>query len=399
MVTIRTCTRSLRAHPHHADDPQGFRIHAAAIGIRDPTPDFCIIASDVPARVAAVFTRSRFAGPSVHLSRAAAADGIARALTVVSKNANVATGERGTRDAEEVQARVARMLAIDTEEVLIASTGVIGRPYPMDTIRAHLEQLTWPPLSCAGFDDAARAIMTTDTRAKIVRTRIGNASLVGIAKGVGMIEPNMATLLAFFFTDAQLGDQAAVGFRHVMDRTFNCLSIDTDTSTSDTAALMWNGLAGPCPQPEFDSALHGVALALVKLIARDGEGASKLLQVTVSGARDYLQAKRAAKAIVNSPLVKTAVYGADPNWGRVVMALGKCEDDTDIDPARVTVWLGPVELYPAPATAAALEAASAHLASPEVLIRADLGVGGAEATVYGCDLTEGYIGINAHYST
>jgi glutamate N-acetyltransferase/amino-acid N-acetyltransferase len=188
-------------------------------------------------------------------------------------------------------------------------------------------------------------------------------------------------------------------FRRVVDRTFNALSIDTDTSTSDTAAIFANGQAGPVDESEFEQVLYQAAVTLVRAIASDGEGASKLIEVRVLGARDDAQAKRVAKAIVNSPLVKTAVHGADPNWGRVAMAVGKCEDELDIDPTRVVIRFGDVETYPAASTDEVLAAASEHLRGAEVVISVELGIADGAFTVYGCDLTDGYIRINADYTT
>jgi glutamate N-acetyltransferase/amino-acid N-acetyltransferase len=378
--------------------PRGFRAFTGNLGIKDDTPDFTAVVSEVPAAVAAVFTRSRFAGPSVTLSRASAADGCGRGVVVISKNANVATGPTGTADALEVRGAVAARTGLEADDLLIASTGVIGRQYPMDRIRPGLATLEWP-FPDADFDAVARAIMTTDTHAKVVRVPCGNAVIVGVAKGVGMIEPNMATLLTFFFTDAQLppGGLDAI-FRRVVDRTFNALSIDTDTSTSDTAAVFANGLAGPVDPEAFEACLYEAALTLVKQIARDGEGATTLIEVRVTGARDADQAKRVGKSVVNSPLVKTAVHGADPNWGRVAMAVGKAEDDTDIDPDKVRICFGDVEVYPA-AAPDALERAEEHLRGDDVLLGVDLGIGTGEFTVYGCDLTDGYIRINADYTT
>ncbi|WP_330306351.1 MULTISPECIES: bifunctional glutamate N-acetyltransferase/amino-acid acetyltransferase ArgJ [unclassified Streptomyces] len=385
--------------------PRGFVVHTAPIGLADDgRDDFTVLASTVPAQVSAVFTRSRFAGPSVLLSRDAIADGRARGVVVLARNANVATGREGEANAREVRESVARTLGVPEGELLIASTGVIGRQYPMPQIREHLKSLSWP-FPEGGFDRAARAIMTTDTRPKEVRLRCGDATLVGIAKGVGMIEPDMATLLTFFATDARLdpAEQDRI-FRRVMDRTFNAVSIDTDTSTSDTAVLFANGLAGDVDPVAFESVLYEAALALVKDIASDGEGASKLIEVQVTGARDAAQAKRVGKTVVNSPLVKTAVHGSDPNWGRVSMAIGKCSDDTDIDQDAVTIRFGAVEVYPPRADAArdedALRAAVAeHLQGDEVIIGIDLGIADGAFTVYGCDLTEGYVRLNSEYTT
>ncbi|MEU7056908.1 bifunctional glutamate N-acetyltransferase/amino-acid acetyltransferase ArgJ [Streptomyces sp. NPDC046197] len=385
--------------------PQGFVVHTAPVGLADDgRDDFTVLASTVPATVSAVFTRSRFMGPSVLLSRDAAADGRARGVVVLARNANVATGKEGESNAREVRASVARTLGVAEDELLIASTGVIGRQYPMPQIREHLGTLSWP-FPEGGFDRAARAIMTTDTRPKEVRVQVGRATLVGIAKGVGMLEPDMATLLTFFATDARLdpAEQDRI-FRRVMDRTFNAVSIDTDTSTSDTAALFANGLAGDVDAAEFERALHDAALALVKDIASDGEGASKLIEVQVTGARDDAQAKRVGKTVVNSPLVKTAVHGCDPNWGRVAMAIGKCSQDTDIDQDKVAIRFGDLGVYPsrsgdAQDEDALREAVAEHLRGDEVVIGIDLGIADGAFTVYGCDLTEGYVRLNSEYTT
>ncbi|MFJ8750518.1 bifunctional glutamate N-acetyltransferase/amino-acid acetyltransferase ArgJ [Streptomyces sp. NPDC102441] len=379
--------------------PQGFRSVTANMGLKDLEDDFAAVVSEVPARSAAVFTRSRFAGPSVALSREDAPAQRARGMVVLSRNANVATGRAGAEHAAEVRRRVASIAGVAPGELVIGSTGVIGRPYPMESIRAGLAALAWPfpELDAAA---AARAIMTTDTRPKHITVRCGDAVLTGIAKGVGMIEPNMATLLTFFFTDADIpaGELDAL-FRRVMDRTFNALSIDTDTSTSDTAAVFANGLAGPVDLGAFEQALYDCALHLVRDIASDGEGASKLIEVRVTGARDDVQAKRVGKAVVNSPLVKTAVHGADPNWGRVAMAVGKLEDETDIEPPRVRIRFGDLVMHPEEPGDALLAEAARHLAGDEVVIRVDLGIADGAFTVYGCDLTEGYVKINADYTT
>ena len=379
--------------------PRGFGGLTLTLGVKDDSDDFTTIVSEVPASVAAVFTRSRFAGPSVLLSRDTAAKGTARGVVVISRNANVATGAEGLANAREVRELVAGPGNLHPEQLLIASTGVIGRPYPMDRIRAGLATLPWP-MPAADFAASATAIMTTDTVAKQVTLPCGDAKITGIAKGVGMIEPNMATLLTFFFTDAKVSPpELDAIFRRVVDRTFNAVSIDTDTSTSDTAAILANGVAGPVDLSEFETTLHQVALRLTKAVAADGEGAQKLIEVQVLGARDDRQAKRVAKAIVNSPLVKTAVHGADPNWGRVAMAIGKCEDELDIDPTKVVIRFGDVETYPAPCTEAVLAAATEQMRGSEVIITAELGIADGAFTVYGCDLTDGYIRINADYTT
>jgi glutamate N-acetyltransferase/amino-acid N-acetyltransferase len=228
----------------------------------------------------------------------------------------------------------------------------------------------------------------------------GPARVVGVAKGVGMIEPDMATMLAFVFTDAAV-DVAVLDamWRRAIDRTFNCLSVDSDTSTSDTAVVLANGAAGAVPEAVLGVALHEVCLDLTLQLARDGEGATKLLTVTVRLARDWEQARRVAKSIVNSPLVKTAVHGADPNWGRVAMAIGKCQEEKDIDADRVVIRFGDVEAYPARPGAGGLAQLAAVMAADHVEIDVELHTGPAEATVYGCDLSAGYVRINADYTT
>ena len=384
--------------------PCGFSAHVANVGIKDDSDDFVVVAADRPCAASAVFTRSRFAGPSVEVSRRHAADGTLRAVVVVSKNANVATGAEGLAHAEELAAGVAVSLGCDPADVLVASTGVIGRPYPMDRIRAHLSGLHGP---FEGTDAVAAAtgMMTTDTHPKsaastLATTDGGTASVVGIAKGVGMIEPDMATMLAFVFTDAAVAaDRLDAVFRRVVDRTFNSLSVDTDTSTSDTAAVLADGAAGPVDEHDLEAALLAVCLDLTRQLARDGEGAETLLVVDVEGGRDDGQARRVAKAVVNSPLVKTAVHGADPNWGRVAMAVGKCSDDVDIDQERVRIRFGDREVYPTPVDEAGLAELEDYLAGDEVHIGVDLGIGSGAWTVYGCDLTDGYVRINADYTT
>ena len=380
--------------------PQGFRVHTGHAGLlEDGRDDLTILVSDGPATSAAVFTRSRFAGPSIELSRAAGQGGRARGVVILSRNANVATGATGMADAVEVRDRVAAIVGIAVDQLLIASTGVIGRHYPMPAVRQHLDTVTWPPAS-ADFAAAARAIMTTDTRMKLHTSRVGDARIVGIAKGVGMIEPDMATMLAFVCTDAAIDpEQLDQVFRRVVDRTFNSVSIDTDTSTSDTAAIFANGLAGPVDAMAFEEALTSVCLGLVRDIASDGEGAGRLIVVEVSGARDDVQAKRVGKSIVNSPLVKTMVHGADPNWGRVTMAIGKCQDDLDIVPDLVRIAFGGIEVFPDEPDARALTAVVSHLRSDEVRIGVELGIADGTWTVYGCDLTEGYVRLNSSYTT
>ena len=379
--------------------PQGFHSHVTNIGIKDSTDDFTLVRTEGPCAAAGVFTQSRFAGQSVIVSRRHVANHRAHAVVVISKNANVANGRAGMNDAMEVVEGVANALGCAAEDVLIASTGVIGRRYPMDRVRAGLMNLPNNPHDVDALA-VARGIMTTDTVPKVAEASVGAVRVVGVAKGVGMIEPNMATLITLIFTDALIdGDELDQMFRRVIDKTFNCVSIDTDTSTSDTAIVMASGAAGKVDHAALESAMHEVALSLTKQVARDGEGAEKLIEVCVDSARDERQAKVIAKSIVNSPLVKTAIHGADPNWGRVAMAIGKCHEFTDVSEDQVIIRFGSQEVFPTPLGEADLRTLADYMKGTDVRIHVSLGTGSASATVWGCDLTDGYVRINADYTT
>ncbi|MYA26275.1 MAG: bifunctional glutamate N-acetyltransferase/amino-acid acetyltransferase ArgJ [Acidimicrobiales bacterium] len=389
------------------DLPAGFACHVGNIGIKDGTDDVMVLAADRVAAAAGVFTKSLFSGASVRRSQANIADGRVQAVVVISKNSNVATGAQGERDAANLANRVAELVGCEPGQVLVGSTGLIGVPYPEGKIDTYFDRLIAGPGPALDSNDAvaaATAIMTTDTHPKTASASAGAATVVGIAKGSGMIEPDMATMISVITTDAEIApDRLDAMLRRVCDVTFNALSVDTDTSTSDMVVMLANGAAGPVDEAELETALGAVSLDLTRQLAFDGEGAETLIVVTANGARDDAQAKRVAKVIVNSPLVKTAVHGRDPNWGRVAMAIGKCSDETDIDPDRVRIRFGDQEVYPTPATAEALAELEAYLASDEVLISVDLGVrsdGTAGSfTVYGCDLTDQYVRINADYTT
>lgn len=381
------------------DLPQGFTVHVANMGVKDDTNDLMVLHCDTAATTAAVFTQSRFAGPSIHVSRQHLdASPTARAVAIISKNANVATGETGDANAKEITELIATAIGADSTDIVIGSTGVIGVQYPMDNIRSHLTQLQLPFMERSA-EPAAAAIMTTDTHPKIAAATAESATVVGIAKGVGMIEPDMATMIAVIATDAEISpNNLNQIFRRVVNHTFNALSVDTDTSTSDMAVVLASGQAGPVDETQLEAALSEVCLNLTRQLAADGEGAETLVVVNVTSARDEQQARQVAKAIVNSPLVKTAIHGRDPNWGRVAMAIGKI-NDADIDQNNVTIKFGNQEVYPNPATPAALNELETYLASDEVHITADLDIADGSFTAYGCDLTAGYVRINADYTT
>ena len=262
--------------------PRGFAGITASLGLKEDDDDFMAVVSKVPTRSAAILTRSRFAGPSVVLSRASASGRCSRGIVVLSGNANVATGPVGAEHATEVRTRVAKLAGVRAADLMISSTGIIGRPYPMDLIRRGLDNMP-RPFPRPDFEAAAAAMMTTEMRRKSIRLRCGDAAVVGIAKGGGRVEHDRATLLAFFFTDADLPlDELDPIFGRVMSETFNALHFETDTATSDTAALFANGLAGPVRPADFELVLYDAALHLARQIASENEGATKRVEMEVA---------------------------------------------------------------------------------------------------------------------
>lgn len=380
--------------------PRGFRTCAKNIGIKDTNLDFTVIASDVPASAAALFTQNLFCGAAIVVGREQVANGQLQAFVINSKNANVATGEQGLANIREIVRLVADELALAPEDVLPSSTGIIGQQLPMEKIRQGICGIG-QEMQHGYLERAAVAILTTDTHPKIRSCRIGDAVLVGMVKGSGMIEPNMATMLSYFMTDANVAsDVLQQSLKEAVDVSFNMVSIDTDTSTSDTVAIMANGLAGDVDLDEFRRALQNMAVDLAKDLARDGEGATKLIEVTVDEAASHTQAKRIAKSIINSPLVKTAVFGADPNWGRIAMAIGKCDEQRAIVPEKVSIAFGDLLVYRGQALGENnLARLQAYLYNDEIVIHVSLGLGDAKATVWGCDLTPDYVRINGMYTT
>jgi len=384
----------------------GFSWFGKNIGIKDNTLDFGGVLASVPCQAAGVFTRNTMPGAPVLVGKEHLRNGLLQAVIVNSKNANVITRQRGVEDSLTICRLVAEQCGIATDMVLPSSTGVIGRRLPMDIIVEGCRTLKQDfGQTEHHIESFARSIMTTDTRLKLVSAKVGEATVVGIAKGAGMIEPNMATMLCYFMTDAEISSsllQPLLG--RVVNKSFNRISVDTDTSTSDTVVILANGLAGPVDPVAFEAVLSDMAIYLAKEIARDGEGATKLIELVVSGAQTAEQALLTAKSIINSPLVKTAIYGADPNWGRFVMAIGKVFQYS-VDLAELKIFFGAgenrlmIDTGVLDRDVVPLEQISEELRKNEIHIEVVLGKGPCAERVWGCDLTEGYVAENAHYTT
>ncbi len=388
----------------------GVRFAAAAAGIRYRDRTDLVLAAFAPGTtVAGVFTRNLCPGAPVDWCRASLAGGVARGLVVNAGNANVFTGRAGRDACAATADAAAALLGCAPAEVFLSSTGVIGEVLPFERITAALPAML-PELSEANWEAAARGIMTTDTFPKgaVARTRIGETEVViqGIAKGSGMIAPDMATMLCFVATDAALPSAVMQTLlKRSVDRSFNRTTVDSDTSTSDTVLLFATGQAGNAA-PEgaedpalsaFASALDGLMLDLALQVIRDGEGAQKLVRIAVSGAASDESAQRVAMAVANSPLVKTAIAGEDANWGRIVMAVGKSGEPADRDTLSIAVggtWMARAgTIVPGYDEAPVV----AHMRGQEIGIEIDLGIGQGRGHAWTCDLTHGYIDINGSY--
>jgi glutamate N-acetyltransferase / amino-acid N-acetyltransferase len=391
--------------------PLGFRAAAVAAGLKK-TPDaldLALIFSDSPATTAAgLFTTNRVAAAPVLLSRQnlMASHGLCRAIIVNSGNANACTGKEGLHAAEETARVTAQLLGIEPTQVLVASTGVIGIPLKLDLILQQLPHLK-EKLSQENAKSVVHAIMTTDTVPKTCVARSETKGKIvhigGVAKGSGMIHPRMATMLSFITTDASMGERMLHNLlRAAAEDSFNCLTVDGDTSTNDTVVALASGLSEMVVIPGNDSrawfaeGLTLVCQTLARMIARDGEGASKLVTVEVVGARTPLDADRVARAIANSPLVKTALAGADPNWGRIICAAGY--SGAKFDPGKIDVSVNSMALCRKGVDAGFDEAAAHHeLEQKELVLHVDLHAGKAAARVWTCDFTRAYIDINSSY--
>ena len=390
--------------------PAGFRAGAAYAGLKthgEDRLDLGILFSEAPCAAAGLFTRNKVCSATVPLSRSRVEGGPVQAVIVNSGCANACVGPQGMLDAKEMASLAAKKLGLAEERVLVASTGIIGVELPMTLLRRSVPMVEMATQNGHSF---ARAIVTTDSHPKeiAVRFKAGGADCtIGAAvKGVGMIHPNLATMLCFITSDAAV-DQAFLkeALRATVDGTFNMLTVDGDTSTNDMAILLANGKAGNAPirtnTPDaavFSQALTHVCTTLARMIAKDGEGATKLMEVVVTGAQTLDDARNAARAVVRSPLVKSAVHGGDPNWGRIVCAIGYSGANILEEKLRLTIN-GIVMLDNGTPVPFLKEAASSAMREPEVHIEASLGMGEASATAWGCDLTEEYVRFNSAYST
>ena len=389
----------------------GILASGVAAGIKTSgKKDLALVYSSSPARAAALFTSNQVKGAPVLVSQEHVRDGRAQAILASSGCSNVCTGEQGIKDAREMTRIAGELLDVPPRQVLIAATGVIGQPLPMDKIRAGLPKLV-KALSPQGGRSAAEAILTTDTRAKeaALRLEVGGrpVTIGGIAKGVGMIEPHLATMFCFLATDAMVaGDALAAVLHRAVDGSFNRVTVDGDQSTSDTVAVLANGLAenaqlerGGKALRQFSRGLEAVAARLARMLVADGEGATKVVEVVVRGARSRKEALLAARSVANSPLVKTAINGADPNWGRIMMALGKSAARVAAD--RVAISIGDEALVERGMLrpGARLDRIHEAMAGTEYTIAIDLGLGSGEDRMWTSDLTEEYVRINAKYTT
>lgn len=390
--------------------PRGYRAGAVYAGLKTPGPDkrdVGAILSDASCSVAGVFTSNKVAAAPVIVSRDRARRGTARGVVFNAGNANAATGQDGLDRARQMTEIAGERFGLDPQQLLVASTGVIGVPLPLDKFRQGVAALE---LSSDGGHVAARCIMTTDTRPKEAAVRVsgdGFSFILGaIAKGAGMIHPNMATMLCFVTTDASVEPAVLDAMlRKSADVSFNMISIDGDTSTNDTVLCLANGESGAPPlragtpaAGAFQAALDQLCVRMAKAIAADGEGATKLIEVTVEGAQSDVDARRAARAIVSSNLLKCAVHGADPNWGRIACAAGYSGADLDEGKLDITIAGFPV-LKQGKVLEFDRPSASRALGAPEVFILVNLNLDNGRATAWGCDMTEEYVVVNSEYTT
>jgi glutamate N-acetyltransferase/amino-acid N-acetyltransferase len=377
--------------------PIGFRTGAVKAGIKPSGKhDLTALVSETPCAWAYVGTTNAAAAACVHRNRdLLASNQPVQAVVVNAGNANCATGQLGFDTNERMAQLAARAFNLEAAQVLTASTGVIGQPLPIEKLEAGFPQIQLG----LNLEPFSTAIMTTDLVPKVAEALLpGGARVVGVCKGSGMIAPNMATMLAYVVTDALVDQTELRGrWKGVIDRSFNQVTVDTDTSTNDMGVILANGAAGAVDAGVFWQTVEDVCVSLARQLARDGEGATKLLTVRVIGARSEPEARQAALSVAASPLWKSAVYGNDPNWGRIMMALGK--SGATFDPANVCISLQGVALYDTRLLEFDRAAVSASMRADEIIVEADLREGSGAGVAWGCDLTEGYVKINAEYTT
>ncbi len=391
--------------------PSGFRAAGVKAGIKPSgTLDLAALVADRNCAAAGMFTTNRVCAAPVRWDRALVPSESVRAVVINAGNANAATGAQGEEDARRTATRASELLGCHPEQVLVASTGVIGHQLPMDRLEAGLaEALAQASAEASRFEDASRAILTTDSHPKVVSLRrtLGDQSvaLLGLAKGAAMIGPRMATMLAFLLTDARVAaSELQAILSEAVEVSFNCISVEGHMSTNDTVLLLANGAAGGEPLrgsdlAEFAAMAREACVTLSRMIPEDGEGATHLMIIDVEGCRDHTEARAIARTVADSPLVKTAIHGADPNWGRIVSAAGYA--GVPFEERELSLWLNDVPLYqagaPVPFDAARV---SAHLrARRETLIRLVLTHGSAAIRFWTCDLTAEYVRLNADYTT
>ena len=386
---------------------EGFSAAGLAAGIKKSNAlDLALIYSKVPAHVAGMFTRNRVAAAPVRISKARVESGVAQAIVANAGNANCCTGPQGMADARAVTDGVASLLHLDEEQVLVASTGVIGAPLPTEKIQAALPRLA-AALRPEGFEDAARAIMTTDTVSKLIvrRGEIDGRtfSLVAMAKGAGMIRPDMATMLCFVCTDADVpADMLKRMLTPAVERSLNRITIDGDTSTNDTVLLLANGMSGVQIRTDdqckiFQQLLDEMLLEIARRLVKDGEGVTKVVDIKVTGAASDADAFRIAETVAHSPLVKTAFFGEDANWGRIMGALGRA--GAHVDPDLVDIYFDTVQMV-AEGQGCGQERealATAVMKQAEFTTTIDLNLGQGQASILTCDYSIDYIKINADY--
>ena len=387
--------------------PQGYKASGVACGIKQSgNLDMSLLVSDTPANAAAVFTTNKMAAAPVHLSKKHLADGQAQAVVINSGNANACTGDGGYEDAIKMAQVTGAALGIDAHDIVVSSTGIIGVPMPMDKVEAGIKDGA-AKLYADGGGCAAEAIMTTDTFVKEhavsfdfdgIEVKVG-----GMAKGSGMIAPNMATMLAVVTTDAAVAPELLKSMLvSAIDKSFNSITVDGDTSTNDMVVVVANGASGAevttGNEAAFQAALDKVCIELAKLIVRDGEGATKFIEIDVVGAASAGDAKKAAMAIANSNLVKTAFFGQDPNWGRIVAAVGY--SSAEVDASKVDVYYGEEKLVENGRVVAYDEAkVGAVIQAKDIKVKVDLKLGSGAARVWTCDFSYDYVKINAEYHT